>query len=116
MMTVIATTCAAFGLKVSEVKTEILCLQTKHGGNVPFTMTAAGQVYKQTPEFVYEGGAFSADCTSRSVEVTRRLQRVWACFGRYKMENYNRPGVCLRLKVRMLGAEVVETLLYGCVT
>ena len=30
------------------------------------------------------------------------------------MEIYDRPGVRLRLKVRLLKAEVVETLLYGC--
>ena len=32
------------------------------------------------------------------------------------MEIYNRPGVRLRLKVRLLKAEVVETYLYGCIT
>ena len=32
------------------------------------------------------------------------------------MEIYDRPGVRLRLKVRLLKAEVVETLLYGCIT
>ena len=46
MMTVIVTACAAFGLTGSEAKTEIVCLQTKGGGHVPFTDTAAGQVYK----------------------------------------------------------------------
>ena len=51
-----------------------------------------------------------------NIEITRRLQRPWACFQRYKMEIYDRPGVLLRLKVRLLKAEVVETLLYGCTT
>ena len=32
------------------------------------------------------------------------------------MEMYDRPSVCLRLKVQMLNAEEMETLLYGCVT
>ena len=32
------------------------------------------------------------------------------------MEIYDRPGVRLRLKVRSLKAEVIETLLYGCMT
>ena len=32
------------------------------------------------------------------------------------MEIYDRPGVRLRLKVRLLKAEVVETLLSGCMT
>ena len=35
---------------------------------------------------------------------------------RYKMEINDRPSVRLRLKVRTLKAEVLETLLYGCVT
>ena len=30
------------------------------------------------------------------------------------MEIYDRPSVRLRLKVRVLKAEVLETLLYGC--
>ena len=47
-MTVIVTACAAFGLKVSEAKTEIMYLQTKGGEYVPLTVTAAGQVHKQT--------------------------------------------------------------------
>ena len=33
-----------------------------------------------------------------------------------KMEIHDRPGVRLRLKVPLLKAEVVETLLYGCMT
>ena len=32
------------------------------------------------------------------------------------MEIYNRPGVRVRLKVRFLKAEVIKTLLYGCMT
>ena len=81
-----------------------------------FTDTAARQVYKQMVEFVYLGEAVSADWDLRSIEVTRRIQKAWACFGRYTTEIYDRPSVFLRLKVRMLNAEVLETLLYGCVT
>ena len=69
----------------------------------------------QTIEFVYLGGAIIAD-RDLSIELTRRLQRAWACFQRYKMGISDRPGVRLRLKVRLLKAEVVETLLYGCMT
>ena len=115
MMMVIVTACSAFGLTVLEAKTEIMCLQTKGGGKVSFTMNAVGQVYKQTIEFVQLGGAITAD-RDLSIEITRRLQRAWACFQRYKMEIYDRPGMRLRLKVRLLQAEVIETLLYGCMT
>ena len=115
MMTVIVAACLSFGLTVSEAKTEIMCLQTKGGGKMSFTINAAGQVYKQTIEFVYLGGAITAD-RDLNIEITRRLQRAWACFQRYKMEIYDRPCVHLRSKVRLLKAEVVETLLYGCMT
>ena len=115
MMTVIVTACSSFGLTVSEAKTEIMCLETKGGGKVSFTINAAGQVYKQTIEFVYLGGAITAD-RDLSIEITRRLQRAWACFQRYRMEIYDRPGVRVRLKERLLKAEVAETLLYGCTT
>ena len=50
------------------------------------------------------------------MEITRRLQRAWACFQRCKMEIYGRPGARLRLKVRLLKAEVIDTLLCGCMT
>ena len=83
---------------------------------MPFTVSTAGQVYKQTVEFVYLGGAISADWDLRSIEVKRRIQRAWASFGRYKMEIYDRPSVCLRLKVRTLKPEVLEMLLCGRVT
>ena len=79
--TVIMTACAAFGLRVSEAKRGSICLQTKGGGHVPFTVTAAGQAYKQTVAFVYLGGCISADWDLQSVEVTLRIQRAWACFG-----------------------------------
>ena len=55
VMTVIVTACAAFGLRVSEAKTEIMCLQTKERGSVPFTVTSAGQVYKRTSLCVLAG-------------------------------------------------------------
>ena len=84
-------------------------------GNVSFTINEAGQVYNQTIDFVYMDGAINAERHLR-IEITRHLQRVWACFQRYKMEIYDRPVVRLQLKVWLLKADVVEKLLYGCVT
>ena len=110
MMTVIVTACSSFGHTVSEAKTHIMCLKTKGGGKLSFTINAAGQVYKQTIQFVYLGGAITAH-RDLSIELTRRLQRAWACFQRYKLKNYDRPGVCLRLKARLLKAKVIATLL-----
>ena len=92
-----------------------MCPQTKGGGKVSFAINAAGQVYKQTIEFVYLGGAITAD-RDLSIEITQRLQRAWSCFQRYKMEIYDCLGVCSWLKVRLLKAEVIEPLLHGCMT
>ena len=70
MMTVIVTACSSFGLTVSEAKTEIMCLETKCGRKVSFTINSAGQVYKQKIEFVYLGGAITAERNVRT-ETTR---------------------------------------------
>ena len=51
-MMVIVTACSAFGFTVSEVKTEIMCLQTKGEGKVSFTINATGQVQVQTNDRV----------------------------------------------------------------
>ena len=85
MMTVIVTACSSFGLTVSGAKTEKMCLETKGGGKLSFTINAAGQVYKQTIEFVYLGGVITAD-RYLSIEIMLHLQRAWACFQRYKMK------------------------------
>ena len=92
IMTVIVTACSAFGLAVSEAKTDIMCLQTEGGGKVSFTINAAGHVYKQTIEFVYLSEAITVD-RDLSIEISWRLQRAWAYLLRYKMEIYDRPGV-----------------------
>ena len=109
MTTVIVTACAAFGLTVSDAPTRrTRACKRKMGGEMPFTVTAAGQVYKQTVEFVHLGGTISAN-RDLSVEEPRRIQRAWACIRRYyKMEMYERPGVRLRLRVWLLRAEVLE--------
>ena len=58
MMGVIVVVYAAFGLIVSEAKTEIMCLRAKGipESTATFSVEAAGQVYNQTNEFVYPGG------------------------------------------------------------
>ena len=47
MMDVIVTVCAAFGLTVSEAKTEIMCLRTRgmSDATATFSVEATGQVY-----------------------------------------------------------------------
>ena len=58
MMGMIVVMCVAFGLTVSEAKTEIMCLRAKGmpDSTAIFSVKAAGQVYNQTNEFVYLRG------------------------------------------------------------
>ena len=80
-----------------------------------FSVEAAGQVYKQTHEFVYLGGNVNHHA-DLSIEVHRRICNAWCSFRKYTLELYNRPSAPLELKIRMLKAEVLETKPYGCVT
>ena len=74
MMGVIVVVCAAFGLTVSEVKTEIMCLRAKGmpESTATFSVEAAGQVYNQTDEFVYLGGKVNQNA-GLSIEVDRPI-------------------------------------------
>ena len=116
MMGVIVVVCAAFGLTVPEAKTEITCLRAKGmpESTATFSVEAAGQVYNQTDEFVYLGGNVNQNA-DLSIEVDRRVRNAWCSFRKYTLELYDRPSAPLELKLRMLRAEVLETMLYGCV-
>ena len=117
MMEEIVVVYSAFGLTVSEAKTETMCLRAKGmpESTATFSVEAAGQVYNQTNEIVYLGGNVnhSADL---SIEVGRRIRNAWCSFRKYTLELYDRPSAPLELKIRNLRAEVLETMLYGCVT
>ena len=117
MKGVIVVVCAAFGLTVSEAKTDIMCLRAKGMPEAAtiFSAEAAGQVYNQTNEFVYLGGNVNHNA-DLSIEVDRRIRNAWCSFRKYTLELYDRSSAPLELKIRMLRAEVLETMLYGCVT
>ena len=117
MMGVIVVVCAAFGLTVSEAKTEITCLRAKGmpESTAIFSVEAMGQVYNQTNEIVYlkRNVNHNADL---SIEVDRCIRNACCSFRKYTLELYDRPSAPLELRTRMLRAEVLETTLYGCVT
>ena len=117
MMKVIVVVCAVFDLPVSEAKTEITCLRAKGmlESTATFSVEAAGQMYNQTNEFVYLRGNVNHNA-DLSIEADRRICNAWYSFRKYTLELYDRPSAPLELKIRMLRAEVLETMLYGYVT
>ena len=51
-----------------------------------------------------------------SIKVDRRIRSAWYSFRKYTLELHDRPSAPLELKIRMLRAEVLDTILYDCVT
>ena len=109
--------CAAFGLTVSKAKIEIMCLRTKGmpESTATFSVEEAGQVYSQTNESVYLGGNANHNA-DLFIEINRRVHNAWRSFWKCTLELYDRPSAPLGLKIQMLRAEVLETVLYGCIT
>ena len=51
-----------------------------------------------------------------SGEIAGRTRACWMRIKRYSQELYGQPKIALSLKTRMVKAEVIEALLYGCST
>ena len=105
-----------FGLTISESKTETKCMPIPRAPATKIVFNATGQQYRQTTSFIYLGGTVS-EMPNLSDEIDRRIRAGWMGFKRYKRELYDLPKASLLpLKARMVRSEVVEALLYGCVT
>ena len=125
MMTVIVEVFGAFGLTVSEKKTETLLVRAlekaQQPGETPLPplpaleIAAAGQRYNQVHQFVYLGGLITEDA-DLTRDINRRTKFAWGCFRKFSTELFDKPSAPLRLKTRLLRAEAMEALLYGCMT
>ena len=80
-----------------------------------FSVEAAGHLDNQTNEFVNLGGNVSHNA-DLSIEVDRCIRNAWCNFPNNSLVLYDRLSAPLGLKIRMLRAEILETMLYGCVT
>ena len=121
-MTIIVEVFEAFGLTVSEKKTETLLMRApekwpKKGGSPPspLVIETAGEKYAQTAQFRYLSGLVNED-GELTQEINHRSRTAWACVRRFSRELFDRPRAPWRLKFRLLRAEAIEALLYGCMT
>ena len=115
MMEVIIEVCRAIALTVSVKTTEAMCMPPMRKPRTMVQVKAAGQIYKQVQSFTYlEGGV--TETPDMSFEIARRTHACWMRIRRYLRELYHQPKVVLSLKVRMVKAEAIEVLLYGCST
>ena len=106
MMTVIVEVYGAFGLTVSEKKTETLLMRTPEKAQQPgetptpplpaLEIAAAGQKYHQVHQFVYLGGLITEDADI-TPDINRRTKIAWGCFRKFSTELFDsRPNAPLR--------------------
>ena len=115
MMEGIVEVCRVFALTVSAKKTQTMCMPPPSTPRTMVRIEAAGQIYKQVLCFTYLRGAV-AETPDKSVEIARRTRACWMCIRRYLRDLYDQLNVALSLKTRMVKAEAIEALLYGCST
>ena len=115
MMGVIVEVYRAFALTLSANKTETMCMPPPRTPRTMVRIEAAGQIYKQVQFFTYLGDAVT-ETPGMSVEIARWTRACWMRIRRYSRDLYGQPKVELSLKTRMVKAEAIEDLLYGCST
>ena len=115
LMEVVVEVCRAFALTVSANKTETMCMPPPRTSRTMVRIEAAGQIYKQVQSLNYLEGAV-IETPDMSVEIARRTCACWMLIRRYIRELYDQRKVTLSHKTRMVKAEAIKVLLYGCNT
>ena len=101
MMAVFVEVFGAFGLTISESKTETMCMPIPRAPATKIVFNATGQQYRQTTSFTYLGGTVT-EMPNLSDEIDRRIRAGWMGLKRYKRELYDLPKASLLpLKARI---------------
>ena len=90
MMTVLVDVFGAFGLTISENKTETMCVPTPYTPATSIVFNRSGVQYSQTISFVYLGCAVT-ESSNPSLKVYRHICAGLMSFSRYRRELYDRP-------------------------
>ena len=95
MMAVFIEVFGTFGLAISEIKTEIMCMPILRATATKIVFNATGQQYRQKTSFAYLGGTVT-ETPNLSDEIDRRIRAGWMSLKRYKRELYEiaRRQVC----------------------
>ena len=109
--------CDAFGLTISIKKTEVL-YQPVPGSQIdqePPAIMVKGQALRTVNKFIYLGSALTSD-TQLDVEVSNRIAKACASFGRLREKAWDRKGITLKTKLKVYRAVVLRSLLHACET
>ena len=115
IMEVIVEVCRAFALTISANKTETMCMPPPRTPRTMVQVKEVGHTYEEVQSFTYLGGAVT-ETPGMSIIIARWTRACWMRIRWYLQELYDQPKVALSLKIRMVKAEAIESLFYGCNT
>ena len=104
-----------FGLTISVKKTEALYQPAPGNLYEPPVITIDGKLLNAVDNFKYLGSIISNDA-SFDAEITTRIAKATAAFGRLVKRLWTNNGIQLNTKIGVYKAAVLTSLLYGCET
>ena len=110
-----STAARRFGLTISIKKTEVLYQPACGNAYIPPSIFIEGQQLKAVKLFKYLGSIVSNDA-SVDAEITARIAKATAAFGRLTKRLWSNRDVRLETKIPVYRAAVVSSLLFGCET
>jgi hypothetical protein len=110
-----ATAARRFGLTISIKKTEALYQPAPGNMYEAPAITIEGKLLNAVDNFKYLGNIVSNDA-SLDAEITARIAKATAAFGRLSKRLWTNSGIRLDTKISVYKAAVLTSLLYGCET
>lgn len=102
-----------FGLTISIKKTEVLYQPAKGTSGPTPNILIDGKTLNNVETFTYLGSNISS-ANNLDTEISNRLAKANACFGRLRKRVWNERGLRSDTKCAVYRAVVLTTLLYGC--
>ena len=104
-----------FGLTISIKKTGVLYQPARGNAYVPPTILIEGKKLKAVEHFKYLGSLISNDA-SVDAEITARIAKATAAFGRLTKRLWKNRDIRLNTKISVYRSVVLTSLLFGCET
>jgi len=105
----------SFGLTISLKKTEVLCQPAPNTMLLEPSIFIDGAKLNNVDSFTYLGSTVTSSC-SMDKEVSTRIAKASASFGRLWSRLWSVSGIKVETKLSVYRAVVITTLLYGCET
>ena len=111
----LATASRQFGLTISLKKTEVMFQPAPNTMPPEPSITIEGTTLNNVDAFTYLGSCLTSTC-SLDREVSNRLAKAGASFGRLWVRLWSERGIKLPTKLAVYRAVILTSLLYGCET